>query len=1293
MDGLSIAANAAGIVSLGVEVTKALLKYYKDYKDREADLASTTKKLDRLFGMLETLASHLEGPQSLSKDKVLLDTVQSAVQDCEECIDDLQSQCDRFKDIPSASIKAKAITAARKLSYPLRRSTLDAIDETVDEIVSHISLALQVIQQKSIDQVQNEAEEIKALLQLVQANQVSRGIHDWLAAPDVSSNYYAACRSRHSGTGNWLVKGEAFSTWLNSANSFLWLYGFAGCGKSVLCSTAIQQVFRHRKSNPQTAIAFFFFTFNDNSKQDVSAMLRAIVLQLSGQIKGGDEMLSRLREDHKTGKAPDEVLIAYLQQLIWSSEETYILIDALDESPRDSHRWRLLQVLIDMREWSEDRLHLLVTSRDEPDIREAITADMNTRPEQMVSLKNSSVDGDIAAFISGALENDRRLRKWADFHDHIKGSLTKRAKGVFRWVECQIVTLASTARSKRQLDAVLTALPRSLDETYERMLGNIAEESKDDARRLLTLLCYSLRPLTVAEVIEGIAVELSDNPRLNTDGRLEGEEDILQLCPGLVEIDHHTEVFPAFQQAVQVRRPFGMEFLGAEDDFDIYPDSFRSTVRIAHFSVQEYLESKRILDRPVSGFGVQFADAHAEIASVCLTYLLGLPSSRWHHEYALALYAARCWAKHYRDANICKYGVQSQALQLLGPDSSKRSIWKQLLKNADRHEESSSPITYVSYFGLHSLLLGILNLRPYCDFSPEQVAQLVNAEAETSVSVLRLGVLSGSFEVVKTLVQRGAHVNTKGRSPLMDAIAEGHDEIARFLIDHGADLLETAHIHSDKAMVELLIAELAGSNARGTGMDTSQMAIPGCEEAEMAERDARISRILQKVASSNFNFKYATLFLGKGLTLNLDYAHLIKFLAKLDDAKAMQLLSDKGLSITFGEANPHYRNFDETQRRRRYRAALLHAARYEVAVLLVNSDILGPGVDYSIVLKSIVNYGNEAAVRLLIESGADVNIHSGYYGTALQAAADNGHEKIVRLLIESGADVNIQSGYYGTALQAAAKNGHEETVRLLIESGADINIQFKDHGSALQAAARSGHEGIVRLLIKSGADVNINSSTALQAAASYGREEIVRLLIESGADVNFQYKDCGTALLVAAINGCEKIVRLLIESGADVSIQSGKYGTALHAAASHARAEIVRLLIESGADVNFQSGYHGTALQAAATRWYKSIIMNHLHSSRSLTHPTRAASFSTETRPSTSKHSLHPPTMAQTPEQRRRNLKFAKDQDARRGKSETDLKRRTKDVQKSPISPVWLGVLAFVVFGGLVVEVFSRFFL
>lgn len=53
----------------------------------------------------------------------------------------------------------------------------------------------------------------------------------------------------------------------------------------------------------------------------------------------------------------------------------------------------------------------------------------------------------------------------------------------------------------------------------------------------------------------------------------------------------------------------------------------------------------------------------------------------------------------------------------------------------------------------------------------------------------------------------------------------------------------------------------------------------------------------------------------------------------------------------------------------------------------------------------------------------------------------------------------------------------------------------------------------------------------------------------------------------------------------------------------------------------------------------------------------------------------HKTPQAQTPEQRRRNAKFAKEQEARRGKSEDAIKKHQhqKTVSKAPISPIWLG--------------------
>jgi len=68
--------------------------------------------------------------------------------------------------------------------------------------------------------------------------------------------------------------------------------------------------------------------------------------------------------------------------------------------------------------------------------------------------------------------------------------------------------------------------------------------------------------------------------------------------------------------------------------------------------------------------------------------------------------------------------------------------------------------------------------------------------------------------------------------------------------------------------------------------------------------------------------------------------------------------------------------------------------------------------------------------------------------------------------------------------------------------------------------------------------------------------------------------------------------------------------------------------------------------------------------------------------------------MAQTPEQRMRNARFTKAQDASRGKPEAQRvinKKKDKEL-KSPVSMGVLLLLAFVVFGGIIFEVLYKFF-
>lgn len=419
-------ASVAGLVSLGLQVTGSLVDFYSAWKSQKADVAYTVQKLERLLSVLEALKDQLTSRKFRADERNVLKTAESSIRDCEVCISELQSENFKFQDKSGGGIRAAALKATRKVEYPFRQSTLQKLDEDIDETISHLSLALSVLQQKDVGRILGDVENTKALLDLVRADQVSSAIHEWLNAPDASINFNEACKKRYSNTGLWLVQGSSFSAWLNQPNSFLWLNGFAGCGKSVLCSTAIQFAFRHRRSNPRIGIAFFFFSFNDASKQDTSSMLRTLVLQLSCQLNDNHGLLSRLHDSYRHTMPPDQALMDCLRQLVRAFDDVYLMLDALDESPRDKHRADVLQALADLRAWSQPGLHLLVTSRDEPDIRDELDAS----PAQTISMKNASVDGDIAVFVSGHIRQNRRLRKWMQHHSRIETVLAERAKGV-----------------------------------------------------------------------------------------------------------------------------------------------------------------------------------------------------------------------------------------------------------------------------------------------------------------------------------------------------------------------------------------------------------------------------------------------------------------------------------------------------------------------------------------------------------------------------------------------------------------------------------------------------------------------------------------------------------------------------------------------------------------------------------------------------------------------------------------------------------------------------------------------
>lgn len=96
--------------------------------------------------------------------------------------------------------------------------------------------------------------------------------------------------------------------------------------------------------------------------------------------------------------------------------------------------------------------------------------------------------------------------------------------------------------------------------------------------------------------------------------------------------------------------------------------------------------------------------------------------------------------------------------------------------------------------------------------------------------------------------------------------------------------------------------------------------------------------------------------------------------------------------------------------------------------------------------------GNEAAVRALLDKGAEVN-RPGW--TALHYAAAAGSEAIVRLLLEHYAYIDTEAPRKITPLMLAAREGKDKVVALLLEEGADASLKNADGMTAAEIAGQA----------------------------------------------------------------------------------------------------------------------------------------------------------------------------------------------------------------------------------------------
>jgi len=256
-------------------------------------------------------------------------------------------------------------------------------------------------------------------------------LHRWLSPPDPSTNYNKALQQRQEGTGLWFLRSDTFATWKSQQNSFLWLYGIPGCGKTILSSSVI----KHIKDLPNQHLLYFYFDFSDHKKQTLEHVVCSLISQLYHTRKETQKPLDALFLSCDVGKSQPscESLCKVLMQMIEQIKEVWIVLDALDECSTRKGRSTdgLLSWIRNLVKLEQRNIHLLVTSRPEQDIRSGL-GDL-VHKENTISIQSDLISGDIHAYVHTRIREGEGLRRWREqpeIQDEIKSALTQKANGM-----------------------------------------------------------------------------------------------------------------------------------------------------------------------------------------------------------------------------------------------------------------------------------------------------------------------------------------------------------------------------------------------------------------------------------------------------------------------------------------------------------------------------------------------------------------------------------------------------------------------------------------------------------------------------------------------------------------------------------------------------------------------------------------------------------------------------------------------------------------------------------------------
>ncbi len=367
--------------------------------------------------------------------------------------------------------------------------------------------------------------------------------------------------------------------------------------------------------------------------------------------------------------------------------------------------------------------------------------------------------------------------------------------------------------------------------------------------------------------------------------------------------------------------------------------------------------------------------------------------------------------------------------------------------------------------------------------NPAMVGALLKAGAETTSAILMTAARTGHPDIVRLLLEHSEHggvdVNARessyGETALMWAASENHPAAAKLLIEHGADVNARSNkltYTKDRFGLEGVVTVLPHGSwtplmyaARQGSTGAARVLAENGAALNLTDPDGNTALI---VAIINGHFDTAALLLLKGADPNMaDSTGMAALYAAVDmntlgevygrpaqkasgDTSALDLIK---LLVNHG-ANPNAQ----------LRTATLYRAHTP------GEPQLNEGATS---LMRAAKNGDAAAMRLLLENGADPELAQKNHTTALMMAAGLGRGLGVfakdyateaqmieglQMLLDRHVNLNATNDAGQTALHFAALSS-DATVKLLAEHGAKVDIKDKQGRTPLDFALGAGGRG------------------------------------------------------------------------------------------------------------------------------------------------------------------------------------------------------------------------------------------